>query len=236
MGYDVCYLQPGQEIKYEIQRSRNRVKNKSGIVLQIANRHVTVQLGKYRDSFYLIDVNPPEPRVGGITITSIKEGGIEVGKIVDWKVMWPKVQELLAGGMSETDISTTLNIEKQLLTAKLSYEAKKQAKTDNKPPSGEVKALQDQEVKQTPTPNSEQVGSQGPNQERAESDKTSITVEESVQEVNLSDLLMAELEYKQIFNELTIKWISDVAISKLPTMAKLVLIKTVSEMQYPGVD
>ena len=59
--YDAADLAPGQEIEYTIQRARNKVKTRVGIVVQITNRHVTVNLGSYKDSFHLCDITPALP-------------------------------------------------------------------------------------------------------------------------------------------------------------------------------
>ena len=52
----IVNLSTGDSIEYTRKLDRSRTKNCKGIVIQATDKHITVDLGKYRDSFQLCDI------------------------------------------------------------------------------------------------------------------------------------------------------------------------------------
>jgi len=72
--YEASDLAAGKTIEYTIQDMRNKVKTRAGRILQVTEKHVTVDFGKYKGSFFLDDINPDKPREGAVSIISIRGG------------------------------------------------------------------------------------------------------------------------------------------------------------------
>lgn len=49
-------LNPGGRIEYTRKLSRNRTKDCKGVIIQVTDKHITVDLGKYKDSFQVCDI------------------------------------------------------------------------------------------------------------------------------------------------------------------------------------
>ena len=137
-------LLPQDEIEYIMTTRAGGTKGRKGIIVQVTDNFITVDLGRYKETVLLKDIetgkvvicNVPltsEPQIDPPTIQPPKEEPKPSN--VAWEIMWPNVTAGLEMGKTAKEIAAELGLSYDAVKSKIQKMRRKQAVSKAEGPS-----------------------------------------------------------------------------------------------------